>query len=256
METILMLLFIALIIALIVGLIKPALIIRWGKKPTQLKVLGWWFLSSTVIIILLLVIDANYTSEERINKAKYSIAHGNYSNAIGYLEKIGQQDALYSDAQTLLANAKTEEAKQKAEADSKATEQANSASTSRTQNISPSSISSVEEAKNYVNGKTFTATLTGGMMGLWHKVSFSNGSFSLWSTYPSSGAWGSPTKGTYSVEERRYSDTGQRYYLLRMTPEGENSPFGCLAFNIKETTFLGCDDVAAKAIEGDRNPWD
>jgi hypothetical protein len=298
------------LIALIVGLVKPALVIRWSKKPTRLKALGWLLIPAVITLILILEIDTRYTPEECMTQAKKSISNGNYSTAINYLKRIKQEDVLYTEAQNLIANATAEEARvkaeteakkkadaeakaaenarkqaeaeakaienarkkaeadaakaeakaaedarKKAEAEAKASEKATSTSTS-SRNISPSSISSVEEANNYVNGKTFTATPAGGLDGLWHKVSFSNGSFSLWSTYPSSGKWGSPAfKGKYHFEEKRYSDTGQRYFLLRFTPEGDNGPLGCLAFNVKETSFMSCDD-GAKAVEGDKNPWD
>src|SRR5690606_29718433 len=43
-------LFIALIITLFIGLIKPALVLRWTKKPTRLKVFGYWVLSMIIII--------------------------------------------------------------------------------------------------------------------------------------------------------------------------------------------------------------
>lgn len=119
MVTILILLFFALFFVMLLGLVKPALIIRWSNKPTRLKVLGWWVLSSVVVLIIAAIVTPPYTSEERMTMAKNSIAKGNYSSAIGYLEKIEQQDVIFSEAQNLLANAKTEDAKQKAEAEAK-----------------------------------------------------------------------------------------------------------------------------------------
>ena len=41
MEVIIGLLIVILFIALIVGLVKPALILRWTNKPTRLKVIGF-----------------------------------------------------------------------------------------------------------------------------------------------------------------------------------------------------------------------
>lgn len=52
MEEFLGLLNFALFIALIVGLIKPSLILRWTNKPTPLKVIGYWFLSIIIVGIL------------------------------------------------------------------------------------------------------------------------------------------------------------------------------------------------------------
>jgi hypothetical protein len=52
-----------------------------------------------------------------------------------------------------------------------------------------SKISSVEEANNYLNGKTFMAIPRGGMDGMWWKVTFSNGSYTLWGAWPAKGSW-------------------------------------------------------------------
>ena len=114
MEIILVLLLFVIFIALVVGLIKPKVVIRWGNNPTRKKVVGWCFLLATVTIILMFVVDDNYTSEENINTAKRRISSGDYSEAIRYLERIKKDDILFSEAQALLANAKVAE-KEKAE---------------------------------------------------------------------------------------------------------------------------------------------
>jgi len=106
---------IALFITLLVGLMKPALIMRWSSKPTRIKFLGWWLLSMIVIFTLLDVIEPDYPSDVLVEKAKSEITKGNYNNAIGHLKKIKQEDVLYSEAQTLIANANEGIAKQKAE---------------------------------------------------------------------------------------------------------------------------------------------
>jgi hypothetical protein len=46
----LLLLFILFLVLLIIGLIKPKMILRWSKKPTRLKVFEWW----TLIMLALL----------------------------------------------------------------------------------------------------------------------------------------------------------------------------------------------------------
>jgi hypothetical protein len=127
-EGILGLLFIAFVFALIVGLIKPARVIRWSKKPTRWKVVGWWLLSWVVIIVLVMINDTFYTPEERINMAKKSIANGNYSTAITELKKIKREEVLYAEAQILFAHADSlrlvDEAQKKAIAEEKAAEKA------------------------------------------------------------------------------------------------------------------------------------
>lgn len=49
METILGLILIALMVTLIVGLVKPEYVLKWSKKPTRLKVIGYWFLALLVL---------------------------------------------------------------------------------------------------------------------------------------------------------------------------------------------------------------
>jgi hypothetical protein len=76
MEMILGLLNFILFIALIVGLVKPALVLRWTNKPTRLKVFGYWILSFIIIIFLgLMFVDTEPSIETEIKKevAKPSI---------------------------------------------------------------------------------------------------------------------------------------------------------------------------------------
>mgnify|MGYP000451090948 CR=1 FL=1 len=53
-----------LLIALIVGLIKPSIILRWSKKPTRLKVLGFWFIG----IIIMSIIGITTADEKQLEK--------------------------------------------------------------------------------------------------------------------------------------------------------------------------------------------
>ena len=127
-DAILMIIFFSLFIFLIVGLIKPAKVMRWSKKPTRLKVLGWFLLSFVVIFISVQINNNFYTSEEHINVAKEGIAKGHFSKAIDHLKKIKKEDVLYAEAQTLLTEIDnlrlTEEANKKAIAEAKAAEKA------------------------------------------------------------------------------------------------------------------------------------
>jgi flagellar biosynthesis GTPase FlhF len=113
--------------------------------------------------------------------------------------------------------------------------------------INPSSISTVAEAGNYIKGKTFITTPTGQ---LWYKVTFSGNSFTLWGAYPADGKWDHviDTGKSYEVEERRYSDTGQRFFSVRLE--------GCVSLNISQLHFQYCEGIPPSvATEGDRNPW-
>jgi hypothetical protein len=88
----------------------------------------------------------------------------------------------------------------------------------------PPSVSSIDEAKEYLDGKTFIATPTDGSG--WIKVTFSGNSFTLWIVAPASGSWGNAVKsGTYKIKESRYANTGQRFFyaeLMSAIHEGED----------------------------------
>lgn len=77
MSEILGLLSIALFIALIVGLVKPSLVLRWTNKPTRLKVIGYWFLSIIITGVLgVMFMDTTLDSVSQIKifekeKAEY-----------------------------------------------------------------------------------------------------------------------------------------------------------------------------------------
>lgn len=106
MAVILGLLNFILFIILIVGLIKPSLILGWSKKPTRTKVFLYWLLSTIFIFILgFLIIDSSINSNESIEKANKYIQDGKYKNAISTLKKIEKEDSLYQEAQAMLNKA-------------------------------------------------------------------------------------------------------------------------------------------------------
>lgn len=108
MAGILGLLSFALFIALIVGLIKPSLVLRWTNKPTHLKVIGYWFLGIIITGILgVMFIDDTIDAKANIESANKFIEQGNYSNAILDLEKIEKTDSLYNKAQILIKKAES-----------------------------------------------------------------------------------------------------------------------------------------------------
>lgn len=49
MEVFLGLLTLALIIVLIMGLVKPSSVLKWSKKPTRIKVFGYWLLAMFIL---------------------------------------------------------------------------------------------------------------------------------------------------------------------------------------------------------------
>lgn len=127
--------------------------------------------------------------------------------------------------------------------------------------VNPSNISSIEEAKSYIDGKTFIATPSGERE-MWYKASFSGNSFTLWTSTPTAGSWGSPRfTGNYTIESQRYSNTGQQFFYIVLTQSGDDyhSNMYCTKFIISDLTFVNCNaynsDNRAKAKVGDRNPW-
>jgi hypothetical protein len=61
-------LLLAIFIALLVGLVNPSLVLRWSKKPTRLKVFGWWCLAS-IVMSLFIAIAAPDTPSEKTTKS-------------------------------------------------------------------------------------------------------------------------------------------------------------------------------------------
>jgi hypothetical protein len=106
MDTLLGIITFGLFIALIVGLVKPALILRWVEKPTRLKVFGFWIVS----VIGISVLSALFISDEDIAKsnietARKHIEEEKYESAISNLNDIKTENPLYEEAQQLLHKA-------------------------------------------------------------------------------------------------------------------------------------------------------
>lgn len=106
MTAILGLLSFALFIALIVGLVKPQLVLRWTDKPTRLKVFGYWILATVLVGIIGVATESDEDkAKSNIEAAKNYIEQENYSSAISRLEDIDKENPLYSEAQILLQQA-------------------------------------------------------------------------------------------------------------------------------------------------------
>ena len=97
---ILYLLNIAAFIILIVGLLKPALILRWTKKPTRLKVFGYWSLTTIILVgfmlIASLMIPKENSNDDILNKTKTSIDNTNeeYSFNKSENQEVSNEDTI------------------------------------------------------------------------------------------------------------------------------------------------------------------
>jgi hypothetical protein len=99
---------IILLIALIIGFIKPSLILRWSKKPTKLKVFGWWFLLSFFALIFGLISSLFETDESKLDYGLKQIESKNYSSAILSLERISDDSEYFQKADSLIIIAQKE----------------------------------------------------------------------------------------------------------------------------------------------------
>lgn len=116
----------------------------------------------------------------------------------------------------------------------------------------------VEGVRQYIEGTVWTYTRTiekGDALDVWVKMEFKGGKLYFYKVYPSEGTWGKPYEVDYTVEERRYSNTGNRYIgvywkgpltMFQFVPE-ENS----LSFQGRSGFVYG-----GRLHKGDVNPWD
>jgi len=119
-------------------------------------------------------------------------------------------------------------------------------------NTQQAKISSIEDAKSFLNGKTFIATPSGD---LWYKLQFSGGTASLWKALPQDGRWGSADLSvSYEVKQDRYADTGQTYFYVML---GSSDSFAnYFKFDItRKKLYYGLGGTGTTMQEGDRNPW-
>jgi hypothetical protein len=116
-----------------------------------------------------------------------------------------------------------------------------------------SGVSSVTDANKYLNGKTFIATPRGNV---WYKLSFSENSCKLLTGVPQYEGWDVAYSGIYSIQEGRYSDTGQLHYYVKFG--NDESLSNCFMFDIKNKSLYVCmngnSPLAVMEI-GDRDPW-
>lgn len=106
MGTITSILTLALLVALIVGLVKPELILRNSEKPSRLKIVGFWFVGMLIVTAL-----GNWfqSDEERaankIKDAKEYMQKEDYQSVVDELKDINEDNPHYSEAQALFQKA-------------------------------------------------------------------------------------------------------------------------------------------------------
>lgn len=89
---------------------------------------------------------------------------------------------------------------------------------------------------------------------IWNRIVMkADKTYDLYSSMPSSGSWGdSPDyTGTYTIEERRYSDTGKKYVQVFLKDSGLCNYQMIFDYN----TQLVCNNNYADIRKGDTNPW-
>lgn len=91
-----------LFIILIVGLIKPTLILKNSKKNSRLKIFGLWFASTIIIgIIGIALISDSEIAELDIETAEKYITEGKYDDALSSLKDIKSENSLFEKSENL-----------------------------------------------------------------------------------------------------------------------------------------------------------
>ncbi len=92
---------------------------------------------------------------------------------------------------------------------------------------------------------------------IWKKIEFTaNGTYKLWEAYPADGKWGStPESGKYAIEEKRFSDTGEKYVCVRLLNTGMGDYEYNLVFDGSTSTFNFGSKHIGIIRKGDSNPW-
>lgn len=126
-------------------------------------------------------------------------------------------------------------------------------SVSPSSHIESKTISSTEDATNYLNGKTFIATPSGWV---WYKLTFSGNTYTLWHGVPQHKGWNIEGSGSYTIKQGRYTDSGQSYFYAKF--ETSSGSLDCRMFDIQRTALYSCmngNNPLAIMQQGDRDPW-
>lgn len=90
--------------------------------------------------------------------------------------------------------------------------------TNNTETLEVVDYTTVEGVKSGIEGTVWTYTEPATMSNPnWAKLEFKGGKVYVYSSYPSKGTWGTPNIESYFVEESRYSDTGKRCVLVKIS---------------------------------------
>jgi len=118
-----------------------------------------------------------------------------------------------------------------------------------------SSINNVDDAKKFLVGTwTFTEPLNpnDAYFGNWEKwVIKEDGTVDVYSVSPTSDNWGRPESKEYEIQTSKYTDTGKRYYFIRIKNMA-------LSANIVDDDLLGFTMSSSPPVpmrRGDKNPF-
>lgn len=118
----------------------------------------------------------------------------------------------------------------------------------------PSNVKDEASAKAFVLGTwTYTEPLNKNSFYGWQKIVFKeDGTVDLYNTSPASDDWGKPMAEKYKVEQRKYTDTGARYWAADTGWSYIIHADGTLRFNVMDgSTFI--EQRVFK--RGDKNPF-
>lgn len=120
--------------------------------------------------------------------------------------------------------------------------------TSKTETRKVVDFTTVEGVKSGIEGTVWTYTEPATRSNpTWAKLEFKGGKVYVYSSYPSKGTWGTPNIESYSVEESRYSDTGEKCIRVKI---GEYSYF------VPETGLYNNCNIMQYRMEQQDYSWD
>lgn len=76
-------------------------------------------------------------------------------------------------------------------------------------------VNNVEEFKKMLDGTTwhYTEPIDNSEIGCWIKLEFKGNEYTSYYARPSDGEWTLSKKGIFDVDEKRYANTGEKFYL-------------------------------------------
>jgi hypothetical protein len=121
--------------------------------------------------------------------------------------------------------------------------------------IGAESVSNVQEAKQFLLGTwTFTEPLAPNdpYIGQWEKwIVKDDGTVDVYSAFPTADDWGKPDTKAYEILTSKYTDTGKRFYYIRLKDM-------VVSASILKNDLIGLTISASASVpmrRGDRNPF-